>query len=95
MQDRSHGIEVDPRIASLAAELLGRHVPQLALDVHPRALLEDMVGHAEVGELDLSVVADEHVLRRDVTVDHPQGVALNGPYAVGIAQRVKELADDV
>ena len=67
-----------------AAHLLGRHVPELALDgPHLRARqLARCLGDAEVDDLHVAVERHEDVLRRYVAVDEAErlapGVAAGG-----------------
>ena len=79
----------------MAGDLLGGHVPQLALDVHPGALFEQVVGHAEIGELDLALRAHQHVVRRHVAVHDAERITVVERDVVRVLERVEQLAHDV
>jgi hypothetical protein len=63
-------VEVGAAIDGDPGDLLGRHVARLALEHADPGLVErvEHLGDAEVDELDLTVVGDEHVARRDVAM---------------------------
>jgi hypothetical protein len=88
----AHGEDVAASVDRQAPHLLGRHVAELALeDARLRlAGLARGLGDAEVDELHLAVVRDEHVLRRDVAV-HEVEVAAGGVLLV--VRVVEALAD--
>ena len=70
----------------------GRHVGELALQVARlgEAGLAHGPGDAEVGELDLALHRQEHVVRGDVAVDHPEPPApVLDP--VGVVERPRHL----
>ena len=79
------------------AHLLGRHVAELALEDAGLGLrrLAGGLGDAEVDELDLALVADEHVLRRDVAVDEVQVAPLRVALVVRVVEPLAELHDEV
>src|SRR6185312_9501811 len=63
--------DIAAAVERLAADLLGREIRRLALD-HARARGFAVVvglGDAEVDDLDVTVEADEDVLRADVAMD--------------------------
>ena len=84
--------------ASIAAplRLLGRHERDLALDDAGGGLLALALrlGDAEVGQLHLALLADEHVVRADVAVDDAQRLAV-AALAVRVGERAADLGDDV
>jgi hypothetical protein len=69
VEDRARAEQIDLRRLRAPGEVLGRHVPQLALDVDAGRLLGGQPRDAEVGELHLARQAHEHVVRGDVAVD--------------------------
>jgi len=73
----AHGVLVRPVVIALTARLLGRHISVLALEGARAGLvcLGLGLGHAEVDELDRSVVAQEHVLRAHVAVDDVEALS--------------------
>jgi len=79
------------------ADLLGRHVRELALDQAGQGpggaalRLDD----AEVDELDLTLVRDDDVLRADVAVDQVERLARAIALVVGVVERLADLEDDV
>ena len=79
------------------AHLLGRHVAELALQDSGlgRRRLAGRLGDAEVDELDLALVADEHVLRRDVAVDEVQLAPLPVALVVRVVEPLADLHHDV
>ncbi|CAM4315396.1 hypothetical protein COSO111634_37100 [Corallococcus soli] len=78
IQNDAGGPDVCARIHVLPARLLRREVEVLALH-HAGCGLEApqelCLGDAEVDDLDLALVAQQHVVRRDVAVDDAQGLA--------------------
>ena len=79
-----------------AQRLLGRHVRDLALDDAGGGLLALALrlGDAEVGQLDLALLADEDVVRADVAVDDAQRLAV-ARLGVRVGERAADLGDDV
>ena len=61
-------VDVAPPVDPLAARLLGRHVPELALDDAAFVSEEVRLRDAEVGNLDDPLEAEKDVLRRHVAV---------------------------
>jgi hypothetical protein len=94
--------EVAPRVDVFAGGLLGAHVGEFALEL-PRACVLDArglerttgLGDAEVGDLDLALVGEEHVLRRHVAVHDAQGDVVLVAAAVGVVEPLRHLARDV
>ena len=87
----------EPASSGCAQRLLGRHVLELALDdagLGALALAERL-GDAEVGHLDLALLADEHVLGADVAVDDLQRLAAAVLAPVGVGQRPAHLGHHV
>ena len=80
------GEHVGARVERHAADLLGRHVAELALeDADLARELHQRLGDAEVEQLDVAVVRQPHVRRRDVAVDDVERAA------VGVGERVREV----
>src|SRR5262249_6678112 len=78
------------------AHLLGAHVAELALEDALLRLtgLAGGLGDAEVDELDLALVADEHVLRRDVAMNEVQLLAVDVALVVRVVEALARLHDD-
>ena len=76
-QHDADGEHIGAAVDGLAAEVLGRHVDELALErAGPRAMRgRRRLGDAEVHQLHLAVVGHEHVVRADVAVNDAQRVA--------------------
>jgi hypothetical protein len=96
VQDRSQREHVAARVERPPAALLGRHVPELALE---RALLGlrplvRPLGDAEVGDLHGAVERHEHVRGRDVAVDDVQRLALGAALLVRVVQARGGRRDD-
>ncbi|CAM4290676.1 hypothetical protein COSO111634_36060 [Corallococcus soli] len=75
IQNDAGGPDVRARIHVLPARLLRREVEVLALHharLRPDAPQELGLGDTEVDDLDLALVAQQHVVRRDVAVDDVQ-----------------------
>ncbi len=80
-----------------AAHLLGRHVAELPLEDAGLRLrrLARRLGDAEVDQLALALVPDQHVLGRDVAVDEVQLAPLGVALVVRVVQPLADLHDDV
>jgi hypothetical protein len=92
--DREHiGAAVD----RAPQDLFGRGVGKLALEDAGlgRALAVRCLGHAEIHQLHLPVIGDEHILRADVAVHDVQGRAVEVPQLVRVVQPGQHLAEDV
>ena len=91
-QQDARRVDVDPAVERPAPRLLGRQIAELAEDDPRRGALdlEDRHRQAEVGQLDLAAVREQHVGRRDVAVDQLE--VLEG---VRVGQRPRDLLDDV
>ena len=89
--------DVGAEIDHLAARLLGRHEAGVALDHADLGAAHAPLGlgDAEVGELHLAAVGDQHVARRDVAMDDVLGRAVLGALRVREGQRVEDLVHDV
>ena len=94
VKHRSDRVEIDGRLARAPAQLLGRHVAQLALHVQTRGLFVGQPRDAEVGQLDLARDRAEHVLRRDVAMHDGRRAAVVME-RVGIGEAAQDLADHV
>ena len=70
-QHHAEAEHVGARVAGLAARLLGRHVGR---GPARGRLAAEHLRQAEVEDLHLAVVAEEHVPRRHVAMDHAEGV---------------------
>ncbi len=82
-------------VERLAAHLLGRHIRKLALGRAAFALAVRLnLGDAEVDQLDLALVADHHVRRRDVAVHQVEVVAQRVLFVVGVVQALAQLHGD-
>ena len=91
-QDHARGVDVAATVESFRARLFRRHVADLAVD-HPRGSLlqfQGRGGQAEVGQLDLARIGEQHVGRRYVAVDETETFK-----PVGIGQAPHQLLDDV
>ena len=90
------GEDVGARVDRIAPGLLGRHVVVLALDDAGGGLLpaQRRLGDAEVDDLDLAVVADEHVLRRDVAMHDLERAAARVTLAVRVVEPLRHLGGD-
>ena len=89
--------KMSERLSMVCAQrLLGRHVRDLALDDAGRGLLALALrlGDAEVGQLDLALIADQHVVRADVAVDDAQRLAV-ARLGVRVGQRAADAGGDV
>ena len=80
-EDDPHGEDVGAGVDLLPLRGLGREVAELALDDPGLALLElaRRLGEAEVDDLHLAVLGDEHVGRRHVAVDDLRAAAPSVP----------------
>ncbi|MEZ4335977.1 MAG: hypothetical protein R3B82_05055 [Sandaracinaceae bacterium] len=90
-EDVAASIEREP------ADLLGRHVPELALQDARLGLarLAGRLGDPEVDDLRLAVVADQNVLRGDVAVDEVELAARRVLLVVGVVEPLADLHDRV
>ncbi|MFT3766140.1 MAG: hypothetical protein QM820_11595 [Minicystis sp.] len=87
-------VDVAPAIDLLPPRLLGRHVPDLALEHAGLVAEEAGAGDAEVGDLHHALVRHEDVLRRDVAVhDGERHAPLVAPL-VGVVQPLRGLGHD-
>ncbi|CAM4527441.1 hypothetical protein COEX109129_41800 [Corallococcus exiguus] len=97
IQHHAGGPDVRARIHVLSARLLWREEEVLALH-HAGCRLEATqqlrLGDAEVDDLDLALVADEHVVRRDVAVDDAQLLAAAVRARVRVVQAPAHLHRD-
>ena len=96
VHDRPEREHVGAAIDVLAPHLLGSHVRQLALD---RSSSRDagQLGrrrNAEVRQLDLAVVAHQHVGRRHVAVHQPERATVRAAALVGVVQRRRHSTHD-
>ncbi len=93
VKDDADREDVAALVDGQAAHLLRRHVAELPLQdagLRGRGLARRL-GNAEVDELDLPVVPDEHVLRRDVAMDEVQLAPLRVALVVGVVQPLADL----
>ena len=76
--------------------LLGRHVAKLAADLALPGALGAALGlrNAEVGQANRAIVAEQNVLRRDVSVDHAEDLAVLVLQLVGGVQALGDARDD-
>src|SRR5688572_30435049 len=95
VEHRADREDVAAPIERQAAHLLGRHVAELALEHagHRARVARRRLRDAEVDDLDLALVRDEHVLRRAVAVHDlertPERIAL----AVRVVETLEHLGD--
>ena len=98
VDDRAEGEEIRKRGDGLTTRLLRRHVGVLPLQ-HAGFGLRlhggPRLGNAEIRELDLTLVADEHVVGRDVAVDDVQWPMLCVSAAVGVVETFRDFGADV
>ncbi len=98
VEQRAEREEVAARVDGLAARLLGAHVPELALEhLLGRGLVDRAarLGDAEVGDLDLALEREEHVLRRHVAVDDAERAHVLVAPAVRVVEALGDLGRDV
>ena len=97
VQDDAEREEVAPTVDRLSPRLLGRHVLDLALERPGLGLggLRRGLGDPEVAELDVALVRDEDVLRRDVAVHDVELVAVGVAPAVRVVEGRGHLRGDV
>ena len=95
VKHRADREDVAAAIERQAADLLGRHVPELALEHagHRARVAGRGLRDAEVDDLDLALVRDEHVLRRAVTVHDLERAAERVPFAVRVVETLEDLGD--
>jgi len=96
VQDDAAGEDVGAPIDRQAAHLLGRHVPELALEDAGLGLgaLAGRLGDAEVDQLHLALERDEDVLRADVAVDEVELAAGLVALVVRVVEALADLHDD-
>ena len=96
VQHRTDREDVGAPIDGLPQRLLGRHVRDLALDDAGGGLLAIALRlrDPEVGQLDLALIADQHVVRADVAVDDAQRLAV-ARLGVRVGQRAADAGGDV
>ena len=96
-QDDADREDVGPRVDVLPHRRLGREVGELALDDARLALFELAVrlGEAEVHDLHLAVLRDEHVRRRHVAVDDVERDPVRVRQLVGVREALADLERDV
>ncbi len=87
------GEDVGALVDVAAPGLLGRHVLQLPLQGAGLGVrrLRGRLGDAEVAQLDVAFLRDEHVLRRDVAVDETHLLSFEVVLAVRVVERGGDL----
>ena len=93
-EDDAQGVEVAPAVDLLSAGLLGRHVPELALENAGLLVDEPRARDPEVGDLHGALEREEDVLRGDVAVDDVERGAALVALLVGVVKALRGLRDD-
>ena len=97
VQDDAEREDIGAPVERLAAELLGRHVRDLALERSGagRARAVGRFGDAEVDHLRGAVAVDEDVVGRDVAVDQAERLSVAVAQIVRVLQTGRGLRDDL
>ena len=95
-QDRGQREDVGALVDRPPPRLFRRHVLQLALERAGLRVrrLRCCFGDAEVAQLDVAFFGDEHVLRRDVTMDESHLLPFEVVFAMRVVERRGDLRSD-
>ena len=95
-EHHADGEEIGALVDGRAAGLLGRHVRELPLEDTLLGARRSAggLGDAEVDDLHLAVIGDEHVLRAHVAVNHAEGRSVEVGQGVGVLETGEHVGED-